>query len=213
MKAIFGCEYSGVMRDAFIKQGHEAISCDLLPTDAPGPHYQGSVFDVIDYPWDFGGFHFPCTDSSVSGARHFEAKKIDGRYYAGASLWMKGWNRSRHIKAGYFEHPVSVMASVFRKSDQIVQPWMFGHYETKTTCLWLWGNLPLLKPTYRSIEECREALGIPAGTKPEARIHRMPPGPERWKERSKTYQGIADAMASQWAGLCKLKLRPSPNPH
>jgi hypothetical protein len=198
MEVLIGCEYSGTVRDAFIAAGHEALSCDLLPTDAPGPHYEGSVFDVIDYPWDFGGFHFPCTDGSVSGARHFAAKKSDGRYYDGAALWINGWRRSRHIKAGYFEHPVSVMSSHFRKPDQILQPWMFGHFETKATCLWLWGDLPALVPTYRSYEECREALGLPGDAKPEARIHKMPPSADRWKKRSSTFPGIAKAMALQW---------------
>lgn len=197
MKVLIACEYSGRVRDAFINNGHEALSCDLLPTDVPGPHYQGNVFDVIDFPWDFGGFHFPCTDASVSGARHFAAKKMDGRFYASASLWLKGWKSSRHIPAGYFEHPVSVMSSLFRKPDQVVQPWMFGHYETKATCLWLWG-VGSLVPTFRTSEECREHLGLPPGYKPEARIHNMPPSLDRWKLRSASYQGIADAMAEQW---------------
>jgi hypothetical protein len=197
MRALFGCEYSGTMRDAFRERGHEVLSCDLLPTDAPGPHYQGNVFDVIDFPWDFGGFHFPCTDSSVSGARHFEAKKQDGRYYASASLWLHGWNRSRHIKGGYFEHPISVLSSLFRKPDQIIQPWQFGHYETKQTCLWLWG-VDSLKPVYKTPEECREALGIPAGTPLSTRIHDMGPSPDRGKLRSAAYPGIAAAKAEQW---------------
>lgn len=200
MKALIGCESSGTVRDAFLSKGHEVISCDLLPTDSPGPHYQGSIFDIIDFPFDFGGFHFPCTDSSVSGARHFANKKMDGRYYTGAALWMQGWRRSRHIHGGYFEHPVSVMATLFRKPDQVIQPWMFGHFETKATCLWLWG-VPLLAPTYRTIDECREALGLPVDARPADRIHKMPPGPDRWKERSKTYDGIAQAMASQWGAV------------
>ena len=198
MKVLVGCEYSGRVRDAFAARGHEAMSCDLLPSEVEGPHYQGSVFDVIDFPWDFAGFHFPCTDSSVSGARHFGAKKMDGRYYASASLWMEGWRRSRHIRGGYFEHPVSVMSSIFKKADQTIQPWMFGHYETKATCLWLWGVDPLV-PTYKTSEECREALGLPPGTKPSDRIHKMPPGPDRWRERSRTYSGVAEAMATQWS--------------
>lgn len=197
MKILIACEYSGRVREAFAALGHEVLSCDLLPTEQPGNHYQGDVFDVIDFPWDFGGFHFPCTDGSVSGARHFEAKKQDGRFYTSASLWMRGWRQSRHIHGGYFEHPISVMSSLFRKPDQIIQPWMFGHFETKATCLWLWG-VPSLAPTYRTLDECREALGLPVDAKPEARIHRMPPGPDRWKERSRTFQGIADAMAAQW---------------
>lgn len=206
MKVLIACEYSGTVRDAFIKNGHEVLSCDLLLTDAPGPHYTGDVFDVIDYPWDFGGFHFPCTDGSVSGARHFAAKKMDGRFYASASLWLNGWRRSRHIKAGYFEHPVSVMSSIFRKPDQILQPWMFGHYETKATCLWLWGDLPPLVPTYRTADECREALGLPVGMKPEARIHQMPPSEDRWKKRSTTFPKIAEAFADQWGASSQLNL-------
>lgn len=197
LRVLVGCEYSGTVRDAFRVLGHEAMSCDLLPTEKPGPHYQGSVFDVIDFQWDFAGFHFPCTDGSVSGARHFAGKKQDGRFYAAASLWMKGWRRSRHIPAGYFEHPVSVMSSVFRKPDQIIQPWMFGHYETKTTCLWLWGLDPLI-PTYRTPAECREALGLPPSAAPAARIHKLPPSADRWKERSRTFPLIAAAMATQW---------------
>lgn len=197
MKVLIGCEYSGTVRDSFARNGHEVLSCDLLPTDVQGAHYRGDVFDVIDYPWDFAGFHFPCTDSSVSGARHFAEKKLDGRYYRSASLWLNGWRRSRHIKGGYFEHPVSVLSSEFRKPDQVIQPWMFGHYETKATCLWLWGVDPLV-PLYKTIGECREALRLPADAKPESRIHRMPPSEERWKLRSQTYSGIAKAMADQW---------------
>jgi hypothetical protein len=197
MRVLVGCEYSGVVRDAFRALGHEALSCDLEPAEKGGPHYQGDVFDVIDFPWDFAGFHFPCTHASVSGARHFESKKLDGRYYASASLWICGWRRSRHIKGGYFEHPVSIMSSLFRKPDQVIQPWMFGHYETKATCLWLWG-VDRLVPTYRTSEECREALGLPAGAKPRDRIHKMPPGPDRWKDRSRMLPGIAEAFAGQW---------------
>lgn len=197
MRVLIGCEYSGIVRDAFMAKGHEVLSCDLLPTDKPGPHYQGDVFDVINFPWDFGGFHFPCTDSSVSGAKHFWYKKMDGRYYASVSLWLKGWNQSRHIKGGYFEHPVSVMSSLFRKPDQIIQPWMFGHYETKAICLWLWG-INSLKPKYRTIDECREAIGLVEGAKLEARVHLMPPGKDRWKERSRSFPKISEAMAEQW---------------
>jgi len=197
VRVLVACEYSGSVRDAFAALGHEATSCDLLETDRPGRHYRGDLFDLIDFPWDFGGFHFPCTDLSVSGARHFEAKKQDGRFYAAASLWMHGWRRSRHIGGGYFEHPVSVMSSLFRKPDQIIQPWMFGHYETKATCLWLWGVDPL-RPIYKTPDECREALGIPAGVKPDARIHKMPPSVDRWKLRSTTFPRIAQAMAKQW---------------
>lgn len=185
LRVLVGCESSRVVAYEFERLGHEALSCDLLPAEIPGNHYQGSVFDVIDYPWDLGIFHFPCTDSSVSGARHFDQKKNDGRFYASNSLWINGWRRSAHIPHVCFEHPVSVISSLFRKPDQIIQPWQYGHGETKATCLWL-RNLPNLQPT--EIVEGRES-----------RIHKMPPSETRWKERSRTYTGIAKAMAEQWS--------------
>lgn len=184
LRVLIACEFSGIVRDAFAARGHEVLSCDLEPSEKAGPHYQGSVFDVIDYPWDIGIFHFPCTHGAVSGARHFAAKKLDGRYYAGASLWLRGWRASEHIPAVCFEHPVSVMASLLRKPDQIINPWQFGHGETKATCLWLRG-LPKLRPT--NIVEGRAD-----------RIHKMPPSVDRWRDRSRTYEGIASAMAEQW---------------
>lgn len=161
------------------------MSCDLLPTDAPGPHYQGDVRDVLDYPWDLMIAHPPCTDLAVSGARHFEAKRTAGRQQASASFVMA--LAKADIPRIAIENPVSVLSSIWRKPDQVIQPWMFGHGETKATCLWLKG-LPLLKPT--DIVDGREA-----------RIHKMPPSPERWKLRSVTYAGIAEAMADQWGGL------------
>jgi len=184
VRVLVACEFSGIVRDAFVARGHEALSCDLLPSEKPGQHYRGDVFDVIDYPWDLGIFHFPCTESSVSGAKHFAAKKMDGRYYAGNSLWLRGWRAAEHIKRVCFEHPVSVISSLFRKPDQIIHPYQFGHGETKTTCLWL-RQLPLLVPTDQV--EGRAAI-----------VHRMRPGPNRARDRSRTYYGIADAMAEQW---------------
>lgn len=184
LKVLVACECSGIVRDSFIAQGHEAMSCDLKPSDRPGPHYQGDVFDVIDYPWDLMIAHPECTDLSVSGARHFEAKKISGRQQASVSFFIKLVRGSEHIKKRCFENPVSIMSTLWRKPDQIIQPWMFGHGETKATCLWLEG-LPLLAPT--DIVEGREA-----------RIHKMPPSKDRAKLRSETYQGIANAMAEQW---------------
>ena len=184
MKVLIGCESSGTVRDAFLKLGHDAMSCDLLDTESPGPHYKGDLFDVIDYPWDLAIFHPECTHLSVSGSRHFAAKKMDGRQQSGVSFFMKIVRQAEHIPMTAIENPVCVMSSLYRKPDQIIQPWMFGHGETKATCLWL-KNLPIITPT--NIVEGREA-----------RIHRMPPGPNRWKERSRTYTGIADAMATQW---------------
>jgi hypothetical protein len=160
------------------------MSCDLLPTDKPGPHYRGDLFDVIDYPWDLAIFHPECTHLAVSGARHFEAKKLDGRQQAAVSFFMQIVRRSSHIPRVAIEQPISIISRLYRKPDQIIQPWQFGHGETKATCLWLKG-LPKLEPT-----------NIVTGR--EARIHKMPPSPDRWKLRSKTYEGVAKAMAEQW---------------
>lgn len=186
MRVLVGCEYSGVVRDAFIALGHEAMSCDLLPTERPGPHYEGDLFDVIDYPWDLAVFHPECTHLSVSGARHFADKRMDGRQQSAVSFFMRTVRRSLHIPRVAIENPVCIMSSLWRKPDQIIQPWQFGHGETKATCLWLRG-LPLLVPS-----DVVEGRGD--------RIHKMPPSPDRWKERSRTYTGIAAAMASQWGG-------------
>jgi hypothetical protein len=160
----------------------DAMSCDLLPTESPGPHYQGDVRDVLDYPWDLMIAHPPCTDLAVSGARHFDEKRMNGRQQASVSFFMK--LAKVNIPRIAIENPVCVMSSLWKKPDQIIQPWMFGHGETKATCLWL-KNLPKLQPT--NIVEGREP-----------RIHKMPPSAERWKLRSETYEGIAEAMASQW---------------
>ena len=184
MEVLIGCEFSGVVRDAFIEAGHDAISCDLLPTDSPGPHYQGDIFDLIDYPWDLAIFHYPCTHTAVSGSRHFKTKRFDGRQYCAVSTIMRAVRATEHIPKTVFEQPISIMSSKWRKPDQIIQPWQFGHGETKATCLWLKG-LPDLEPT--NIVEGRED-----------RIHKMPPSEDRWKLRSTTYEGIARAMASQW---------------
>ena len=182
MRVLVACEYSGRVRDAFIALGHEAMSCDLLPTDAPGPHYHGDVRDVLDYPWDLMIAHPPCTDLSVSGARHFEAKRLDGRQQSSVSFFMM--LAKADIPRIAIENPVCVMSSLWRKPDQVIHPWQYGHGETKATCLWL-KRLPVLKPT--DVVDGREA-----------RIHMLPPSADRWKIRSATYPGIASAMASQW---------------
>lgn len=187
MKVLVACEYSGVVRDAFIAQGHDAISCDLLPTEKDGPHYQGDLFDILDYPFDLAIFHPECTHLAVSGSKHFEAKKKDGRQQTGAAFFMRIVRRSEHIPMVAIENPVCIMSTLYRKPDQIIQPWQFGHGETKATCLWL-KNLPNLIPT-----------DIVPGR--DNRIHRMAPSPDRWKERSRTYTGIASAMANQWGML------------
>ena len=183
LRVLVACEFSGVVRDAFTARGHDAMSCDLLPTEAPGPHYQGDVRDVLDYPWDVMIAHPPCTDLSVSGARHFAAKRLDGRQQASASFFLM--LSKVDIPCIAIENPVCIMSSLWRKPDCVLQPWQFGHGETKATCLWLKG-LPPLVPT-----------DIVPGR--DARVHRMPPGPDRWKKRSATYPGIAAAMADQWS--------------
>lgn len=188
LKVLVACEYSGSVRDAFNRLGHDAMSCDLLPTDVPGPHYQGNVRDLLDFPWDLMIAHPPCTHLSVSGARHFTDKRMDGRQQSAISFFMM-LARSP-VERIVIENPVCIMSTIWRKPDQTIQPWQFGHGETKATCLWLKG-LPPLRAT--NIVEGREH-----------RIHRMPPGPNRWKERSKTFQGIADAMADQWGGRTEI---------
>jgi len=181
-RVLIACEYSGVVREAFKKRGFDAWSCDLLPTEVAGQHITGDVRRAFRQRWDLIIAHPPCTHLAVSGARHFPEKIADGRQQEAIDFFMEMTNApARHVAV---ENPVCVMSRLYRKPDQIIQPFMFGHGETKATCLWL-KNLPKLKPT--NIAEGREQ-----------RIWRMPPGPDRWKERSRTFQGIADAMAQQW---------------
>jgi site-specific DNA-cytosine methylase len=182
VRVLVACEYSGRVRDAFIAKGHDAMSCDLLPTDVPGPHYQGNVMDIIGDGWDMMIAHPPCTHLAVSGARWFkdkQAEQLEALEFVKALL-------GADIPCIALENPVSIISSRIRKPDQVIQPWQFGHGETKATCLWL-KSLPKLKPT--NIVEGREQ-----------RVHKMPPGPNRWKERSRTFEGIAAAMADQWGG-------------
>ena len=185
MKVLVGCEFSGVVRRAFRALGRNAVSCDLLPSDDDSPfHIQGDVFDVVGMmSFDLAIFHPPCTHLAVSGARWFKDKQ---REQAEALEFVRRL-LDLPIPRIALENPISIISSRIRKPDQIIQPWQFGHGETKATCLWL-KNLPLLTPT--NIVEGREA-----------RVHKMPPGPDRWKERSRTFAGIAAAMADQWGRL------------
>jgi hypothetical protein len=180
MKVLVACEYSGVVRDAFIQAGHEAMSCDLLPTDVPGPHYQGDVIDILGEGWDLMIAHPPCTHLAVSGARWFKDKQQEQK----EALDFVRLLLDAPIHRIALENPVSIISSRIRKPNQIIQPWQFGHGETKATCFWL-KNLPCLQPT--NIVDGREQ-----------RIHKLPPSKDRWKIRSKTYEGIAAAMADQW---------------
>lgn len=182
MKILIACEYSGIVRDAFRARGADAWSCDILPTESRGPHIQGDVLEVLNLGWDIMIAHPPCTHLAVSGARWFAEKRADGRQQAAIDFFMAFVNAP--IDKICVENPVCIMSTCYRKPDQIIQPWQFGHGETKATCLWL-KNLPLLKPT--DVVNGREN-----------RIHRMAPGPERGKLRSLTYEGVASAMAKQW---------------
>jgi hypothetical protein len=180
MKVLIACEFSGIVRESFRQCGHIAVSADILPSEKPGEHYQGDVMDIITDGWDLMIAHPPCTHLAVSGARYFCQKK---QQQADALQFVKDLMDAPIPKIA-IENPVSIISTRIRKPDQIIQPWMFGHGETKKTCLWL-KNLPKLEPT--NIVEGRDP-----------RVHKMSPGPDRWKNRSRTYPGIAVAMSSQW---------------
>lgn len=180
MNVLIACEFSGRVRDAFIARGHNAVSCDLLPSERPGPHVKGDVLALLGRDWDLMIAFPPCTHLAVSGARWFKDKK---REQAEALEFVRAL-MAAPIPRICIENPIGVISSRIRQPDQIIQPWQFGHGETKATCLWLKG-LPLLQPT--NVVEGREP-----------KIHYMAPGPERGKLRSLTYQGIANAMATQW---------------
>ncbi|MEK0431470.1 MAG: hypothetical protein RL139_1274 [Gemmatimonadota bacterium] len=191
MRVLVACEFSGIVRDAFIEAGHDAVSCDLLPSERPGPHIQGDVIDLLYGPqaivgeWDLLIAHPPCTHLAVSGARWFKDKQQE----QGEALDFVRWLLNAPISRIALENPISVISSRIRKPDQIIQPWQFGHGETKATCLWLKG-LSKLTPT--NVVDGREG-----------RVWKLPPGPDRWKERSRTLPGIARAMAQQWGGLAR----------
>ena len=195
MKVLIACEFSGIVREAFTKKGHDVTSCDLLPTDILGNHYQGDVFDIINDGWDLMIAHPPCTHLAVSGAAWFKQKIADGRQQQGIDFFMK--LAYANIPKICIENPVSIMSTKWRKPDQIVQPYMFGEEFSKATCLWL-KNLPLLSAN--NIVGKGEFITYASGkrmSKWYADAYKLKPV-ERAKLRSKTFQGIADAMASQW---------------
>ena len=180
MRVLIACEFSGVVRDAFAARGHDAWSCDLLPSERGGQHVQGNAAIVMRGTWDLMIAHPPCTHLAVSGARWFKDKQreqLEALDFVEALL-------SSPIARIALENPISIISSRIRKPDQMIQPWQFGHGEVKATCLWL-KNLPPLIPS-----------DIVSGR--DARVHKMAPGPDRWKERSRTLPGIAAAMAEQW---------------
>ena len=189
MRVLVGCEFSGAVRAAFRRRGLDAWSCDLLPAE-DGSHYhiQGDLLAVLGDGWDLAVFHPPCTHLAVSGSRWFDEKRASGEQQKAIEFFLE--LARAPIPRIAIENPVCIMSSVWRPPDQVLQPWMFGAGEVKATCLWLKG-LPPLVPTK-----------IVSGRHP--RVHLMPPGPDRWKERSRTYPGIADAMAAQWADYSDL---------
>ena len=192
MRILVACEYSGVVRDAFIRGGHTAMSCDLLPTDAPGPHYQGDVSDVIADGWDLMVAHPPCTYLSVSGM-HWTTRGLRNPKLTENALAFVQLLLDAPIKKIALENPVSIISTRIRKPEQIIQPWWFGHDASKKTCLWL-KNLPPLEPTDKlpGDNKTRRANQTPSGQ------NKLGPSADRWKLRSATYQGIADAMVMQW---------------
>lgn len=180
MKILIACEFSGIVRDAFLAQGHDAISCDLLPTEQPGPHIQADVRTLNLAQFDLMVAHPPCTRLASSGARWFPLHEEEQRQ----ALEFVQWLMDAPVRRIAIENPVGVIGTHIRKADQIIQPWQYGHGELKTTCLWL-KNLPRLRPTH-----------VVSGR--EQRTWRLPQSEDRWKERSKTFPGIAAAMAAQW---------------
>jgi len=187
MKVLVACEFSGTVRDAFARRGHDAWSCDILPSETDGQHIQADALSILGDGWDMAIMHPPCTHLAVSGSRWFPLKQDEQR----EALDFVRALMAAPIPRIAIENPVSIISSHIRKPDQIIQPWQFGHGEMKTTCLWL-KNLPRLKPT--DIVDGREQ-----------RVWKMPPSENRWAERSRTFQGIAEAMADQWGKLPVIK--------
>lgn len=196
-RVLVACEFSGRVRDAFRACGLDAYSCDLLPSEAGEPHLQCDVRDVLDASWDLLIAHPPCTHLAVSGARYFAIKE---REQAEALDFVRLLLEAP-IPRIALENPVSIISTKIREPDQIVQPWLFGHEESKATCLWL-KNLPPLKPV--DIVTRHDRNLTPSGQ------NRLSPSPDRWKLRSLTYPGIAAAMAQQWAPLIGEPVPPEP---
>jgi hypothetical protein len=199
MRVLVACEYSGTVRDAFRAAGHYALSCDLLPTDVDGPHYQGDVRDIINDGWDIMIAHPPCTYLCSSGL-HWN-KRVEGRAAkTEEALEFVKFLLDAPITRIALENPIGCIGTRIRKADQTIQPWQFGHDASKSTCLWLKG-LPVLVPT--EIIEPRIVDGKKRwANQTDSGQNRLPPSEDRWKIRSETYAGIAKAMANQWGDLC-----------
>jgi hypothetical protein len=195
MRVLIACEYSGTVRDAFIAAGHDAMSCDLLPTDKPGPHYQGDIFDVIGDGWDLMIAHPPCTYLCSSGL-HWNKRRPERAAQTEAALAFVAALLAAPIDRIALENPIGCIGSRIRKADQTVQPWQFGHDASKATCLWLKNLVPLM-PTQTVAPRLIDGRKR-WGNQTDSGQNKLPPSADRWKIRSETYQGIADAMAAQW---------------
>ena len=201
MRVLIACEYSGAVRDEFIKLGHEAISCDLLPTDAPGPHYQGDVFDIIKEGWDMIIAFAPCTHLALSGAAWFEQKRQDGRQKEGLQFVRDLMNAP--IEKIAIENPMGIISTQIKKHDQVIQPYYFGDPFQKSTCLWLKNLQPLQRTNVVECGEFKEWICKKTGKKKKQPLwyyEALQNGKDRWKIRSQTFPGIAKAMAEQWSG-------------
>lgn len=226
MKVLVACEFSGIVRDAFARRGHDAWSCDLLPTEKPGNHIQGDVLEILDDGWDLMIAHPPCTYLASSGL-HWNKKNPDREVKTEEAMefimLLMGADNSHNIPMVALENPVGRISTAYRKPDQIIQPYEFGHDASKKTCLWL-KNLPLLRPakfhppSYRcrcggtfeaelgkyGCPYCCAANGAAKlvwGNQTCSGQNNLPPSPDRWKNRSRTFPGIAEAMADQWGSL------------
>ena len=198
MRVLIACEYSGTVRDSFLRLGHDAMSCDLLPTEKTGPHYQGNVLDIISLGWNLMIAHPPCTYLSVSGM-HWTTRGLRDPQLTEDALDFVRQLLNAPIERIALENPVSIISTRIRPPDQIVQPYEYGHDASKKTCLWL-KNLPPLKPTdyiQPRIIEGKKRWSNQTNTGQ----NRLSPSPDRWKHRSATYSGIASAMAEQWGSL------------
>lgn len=201
LRVLVACEYSGAVRDAFRALGHFALSCDLLPSDVPGPHYQGDVSDVLGAGWDLMIAHPPCTYLSVSGM-HWTRRGLRDPQLTEDALSFVRLLMNAPIPRIAVENPISIISSRIRKPDQIVQPWQYGHDASKATCLWL-KELPLLTPT--QIIEPRIVDGRKRwSNQTDSGQNRLSPSVDRWKIRSATFPGIAQAMAKQWGSLGRI---------
>lgn len=207
-RILIACEYSGTVREAFKAKGYDAWSCDLLPTEIPGNHYQCDVLDVLNEGWDMMIAHPPCTYLTISANKWYK----DQPERKSGTLVGAARRHARQQAIDFFigiynapipkiciENPIGIMSTAFRKPDQVIQPFMFGHPETKATCLWLKRLPPLCHYAHDDLFNSKTHVELPHLKSEKERLHYLPPSSERWKIRSKTFQGIAEAMASQWS--------------